>query len=312
MAFANSGFLWDNALKRKRTFADFGEFAGVLPMKVNRLELLEQYRNGAEFRDTFQSVAPIAPLNKNLVKDYPTYSLHVPDVIRARIFLRHLKAWEAAGKMPDLVMIQLPSDHTSGTTPNYSTPKACFADNDLALGQVVEGLSHSKFWKDMLILVVEDDAQAGLDHVDGHRTVAQAISPYTRRGAVDSTFYSQASMIKTIELILGLPTMSLFDLIANDMRNAFQSTPVLTPYTAEIPKQSIYEANPALRGLRGKARQAAEASLRMNFRDPDSAPTGKVNRMIWASVRGWDAPYPAAKRGAFLPFGPEDDDDDDD
>jgi YVTN family beta-propeller protein len=310
LAFANSGFLWDNALRRQRSFADFGEFAGVLP-NMNRLKLLEEYRNGSDFRDTFQSVAPIAPLNRYLVKDYPTYSLQVPDVVRARIFLRHVKEWEAAGTMPDLVMVQLPSDHTSGTSPNFSTPKACFADNDLALGQIVEGLTHSKFWKSMLIVVVEDDAQSGLDHVDGHRTVAQAISPYTRRGAIDSTFYSQASIVKTIELILGLPTMSLFDLIANDMRNAFQTTPDLTPYTAEIPKQSIYEANPSLNALKGRARKAAEEALRMNFRDPDSAPTGKVNRMIWASVRGWDAPYPAAKRGAFLPAGPDDEDEDD-
>jgi hypothetical protein len=257
-------------------------------------------------------VAPIAPLNRYLVKDYPTYSLQVPDVVRARIFLQHLKEWEGVGTMPNLVMVQLPSDHTSGTSPNYSTPKACFADNDLALGQIVEGLAHSKFWRSMLIFVVEDDAQSGLDHVDGHRTVAQAISPYTRRGAVDSTFYSQASIAKTIELILGLPTMSLFDLIANDMRNAFQTTPVFTPYTAEIPQQSIYEANPSLTALKGQARKAAKEAIRMNFRDPDSAPTGKVNRMIWASVRGWDALYPAAKRGAFLPFGPDSDDDDGD
>ncbi len=309
LAFANSGFLWDNALGHRRTFADFGEFAGVLP-NMNRLKLLDEYRNGSDFRDTFQSVAPIAPLNRYLIKDYPTYSLQVPDVVRARIFLRHLKDWERTGSMPNLVMVQLPSDHTSGTSPNYSTPKACFADNDFALGQIVEGLTHSKFWPNMLIFVVEDDAQSGLDHVDGHRTVAQVISPYTRRGAVDSTFYSQASIAKTIELILGLPTMSLFDLIANDMRNAFQTTPIFTPYTAETPRQSIYEANPSLSALKGQARKAAKEAMRMNFRDPDSAPTGKVNRMIWASVRGWAAPYPAAKRGAFLPFGPDGDDDD--
>ena len=309
LAFANSGFLWDNALLRKRSFADFGEFAGVLP-GMKRLKLLEEYRNGSEFRETFKSIAPIAPLNNYLVGDYPTYSLQVPDVVRARIFLRRLKTWEATGSMPNLVMVQLPSDHTSGTSPDYSTPKACFADNDLALGQIVEGLTHSKFWKNMLILVVEDDAQAGLDHVDGHRTVAQVISPYSRRGAIDSTFYSQASMVKTIELILGLPTMSLFDLIANDMRNSFQATPVFTPYTAEIPTQSIYEVNPKLSALQGKARKAAQESMRMNFRDPDSAPTAKVNRMIWASIRGWDAPYPAARRGAFLPGGADDDDDD--
>jgi YVTN family beta-propeller protein len=309
MAFANSGFLWDNALLRNRTFEDFGEFVGVLP-GMERLKLLDDYRKGSDFQGTFQTVAPIAPLNKYLVKDYPAYSLEVPDVVRARIFLRHIQDWETSGRMPSLVMVQLPSDHTSGTTPNYSTPKACFADNDLAVGQIVEGLTHSKFWKSMLILVVEDDAQSGLDHVDGHRTVALAISPYIRRGAVDSTFYSQASLAKTIELILGLPTMSLFDLIANDLRNSFQTTPDLAPYAAETPKQSIYEANPKLSALRGPARKAAREAMHMNFREPDVAPTDKVNRMIWASVRGWDVPYPAAKQGVFLPFAPDDGDDD--
>lgn len=310
LAFANSGFLWDNALAKGRTFENFGEFVGVLS-GVNRMKLLEEYRNGGQFEGTFNTVAPIEKLNKYLVKDYPAYSLQVPDVVRARIFQRHIKRWEASGRMPNLVMMHLPSDHTSGVTPDYSTPNACFADNDLALGQVVEGLTHSKFWKNMLILVVEDDAQAGLDHVDGHRAVALAISPYIRRGAVDSTFYSQASFAKTVELILGLPAMTLFDLIANDMRNSFQTTPDYTPYKAEAPRQSIYEANPKLNALNGPALKAARESMRMNFREPDVASTGKVNRMIWASVRGWNAPYPAAKRGAFLPSAPSDPEDED-
>ena len=158
--------------------------------------------------------------------------MNVPDVVRARIFLRHLKDWENGGDMPNLVMIQLPSDHTQGTTPDFSTPKACLADNDLAVGQIVEGISHSRFWKSTLILIVEDDAQDGLDHVDGHRTVALAVSPYIKRGSIDDTFYSQVSMVKTIEMILGVPPMSIFDMIANDMRASFQSTPDLTPYEA--------------------------------------------------------------------------------
>ena len=118
-------------------------------------------------------------------------------------------------------MIVLPSDHTNGTSPGWSTPKASVADNDLALGRVVEGLTHSSFWKSMAILVVEDDAQNGVDHIDGHRTVALAVSPYARRHVVDSTFYSQPSMVKTIELMLGLPALSMFDLVATDMRASF-------------------------------------------------------------------------------------------
>ena len=147
--------------------------------------------------------------------------------------------------MPNLVILQLPSDHTRGTTPDCSTPKAMVADNDLALGQIVEALSKSPFWKKMAIFVVEDDAQNGVDHVDGHRTMALAITPYTRRGHVDSTFYAHQSMVKTIELMLGLPTMSLFDLIANDMRASFTTTPDYAPYSAVEPKQSLFERNPA-------------------------------------------------------------------
>ena len=272
MAFASSGFLWDNAVRGKRTFQDFGEYVGALqgmPVR-DRIHLLDQYKAGADFQGTFQTVAPIEPLNRYVAKDYPAYGLQVPDVVRARIFLRHIKDWESRGEMPNLVMVQLPSDHTAGMTAGFSTVKACLADNDLAVGQIVEGLTHSKFWRRMLILVVEDDAQDGVDHVDGHRTVALAISPYIRRGAVDSTFYSQTSFTKTIEQILGLPTMSLFDLIANDMRNSFQTKPDYAPYTSETPKQSIYEVNPEVKALRGAARKAALASAKMNFLIPDA------------------------------------------
>jgi hypothetical protein len=269
---------------------------------MERMKLLEEYKTGSDFTGRFHTVAPIAPLNQNVVQDYPAYGLQVPDVVRARIFLRHLKEWDAAGQMPNLVMMQLPSDHTAGTTPGLSTPKAEIADNDLAVGQVVEGISHSKFWSSTLILVVEDDAQDGLDHVDGHRTIALAISPYIRRGAIDSTFYSQPSMIKTIELILGLPTMTLFDRIANDMRNSFQSTADLTPYTAVEPRQSIEEANPPLTSLNGTARQDAIASMHMNWLIPDAAPTEKLNRVLWRNAKGHAATYPARSHALFQPY----------
>src|SRR2546426_3090260 len=139
------------------------------------------------------------------------------------------------------------------------------ADNDLALGRIVEALSRSPFWKQMAIFVVEDDAQDGVDHVDGHRTVALAVSPYVRRGYVDSTFYAQPSILKTIELILGLPTLSLFDLIANDMRASFVDTQDFTPYQSVVPKQSLDDMNPPAKALHGAARRAALASARMRF-----------------------------------------------
>jgi YVTN family beta-propeller protein len=307
LAFANSGFVWDNALNGKKTFEDFGEYVGSVPkMKlIERMKLLDEYKAGNDFTGRFNTVAPIAPLNKWVAKDYPAYGLQVPDVVRARIFLQHLKQWETAENMPNLVMLQLPSDHTAGTMPGFSTAKACIADNDLAVGQVVDGVSHSKFWKSTLILVVEDDAQDGLDHVDGHRTLALAIGPYIRRGVIDSTFYSQPSMLKTIELILGLPTMSLFDLIANDMRNSFQQTADLAPFDAVLPKQSIYEANPQVSALKGAARRAALASARMNFMIPDAAPTEELNQILWHEAKGWNHRYPKNQEAVFAPYWPQ-------
>ena len=129
------------------------------------------------------------------------------------------------------------------------------ADNDLAVGQIVEALTKSRFWPKMAIFIVEDDAQNGVDHVDGHRTTAFVVSPYARRGHIDSTFYSHQSMLKTIELILGLPTMSLFDLIAHDMRHSFTDKPDLTPYTAVRPKQDLFEMNPPLQPCRERLGQ---------------------------------------------------------
>ena len=303
LAFAGSGFLWDHLAAHHKTFADFGEYVGEMGGKNGtlRAKLLDDYKQGSEFDGTFHTKAPIARLNQFLIPDFPSYGLKVPDVARARIFLRHLKTWESSGEMPNLVMIQMPSDHTEGTTPGFSTPRACLADNDLAIGQVVEGISHSKFWKSTLILIVEDDAQDGLDHVDGHRTVALAVSPYTKRGSIDSTFYSQVSMVKTIELILGVPPMSLFDLIANDMRQSFQQTVDLTPYQAVEPKQSIYEVNPELNTLSGQKKADAVASSKMDWREPDDVPTEQLNQILWRNSVGTQYPIWKKHSAAFQP-----------
>jgi len=184
------------------------------------------------------------------------------------------------------------------------------ADNDLALGRIVEGLSRSPFWPKMAIFIVEDDAQNGVDHVDGHRTVATVASPYARRGTIDSTFYSHQSILKTIELILGMPALSLFDLIANDMRACFSDTPNLEPFTSLTPAQSLDELNPPVQALRGKARQAAIDSARMRWEVPDAAPTERLNRIVWGMIRGWDKPYPQPPQNVFAPLSLDIDDND--
>ena len=204
--------------------------------------------------------------------------------------------------MPNLILLALPSNHTAGVQPDYSTAKAMVADNDLALGQIVEGLTKSQFWPKMAIFVVEDDAQDGVDHVDGHRTVALVISPYARNGTIDSTFYTQQGMLKTIELILGLPTMSLFDLIAQDMRPSFSNQPNLVTFTAEQPKQSLFEKNPPLKTMRGRQRKDALASMAMRWDVPDAAPTEKLNRILWRSVMGEKVKYPKVQHSIFSPM----------
>ena len=145
----------------------------------------------------------------------------MPDVHRAAQFINELKQAEKTGKFPNFIIMLLPNDHTSGTRPGMPTPEAAVADNDLALGRIVEAISHSKFWPETCIFVVEDDPQMGFDHIDGHRTVALVISPYTRRKAVDSTNYNQTSMVRTMELILGLPPMNQLDSSATPMASCF-------------------------------------------------------------------------------------------
>lgn len=310
IAYSDGGFIWDAALKMKKSARIYGEFAGHLNASESqpRAKLFERWKAGADFSNEWNITAPIKPINSILARNYPSYSLTVPDVVRAQIFNKDVKRWEAEGRMPNLVIVQLPSNHTSGTNPGRNTPKAMVADNDLALGQIVEGLSKSSFWKKTAIFVVEDDAQNGVDHVDGHRTVALAISPYTRRGHVDSTFYAQQSILKTIELILGLPTLSLFDLIANDMRASFTDKPDFTAYQAVEPKQSVFEMNPALTTLKGQARRDALASMKMRFDVPDAAPTERLNRIVWRQVKG-SVPYPQVKRSLFAPLTVDIDDD---
>jgi hypothetical protein len=319
LTYSSGGFLWEGARSKGKTVAVFGEYAPSPKTSSDtvRRRMLAQYGerpNDFTFhrellKGRFQTHSDIPSLDRELVREYPGWTQEVPDVIKAGDILAHLADWEAARDMPNLVMIILPNDHTVGTSAGWCTPRACVADNDLGLGKIVEGLSHSTFWKDMAILVVEDDAQNGVDHIDGHRTVALAISPYARRGVVDSTFYGQPSMVKTVELMLGLPSMSIFDLVATDMRASFLDAgvaPDFTPYTAIQPVQSLLDVNPRVGSINGPfstvRRNAARASARMSFDGPDEAPTDMLNRILWHDVKGWGTPYPAVKRSLFFPL----------
>jgi hypothetical protein len=184
--------------------------------------------------------------------------------------------------------VKFPRDHTCGTSPDCPTPKAMMADSDWALGQLVDAVSHSRFWKDTAIFVIEDDAQDGPDHVDAHRTIGHVISPYTQTGKVDSVFYSSVSMLRTMELILGLQPLTQYDAAANPTFNSFTDHPSMSPYTAIKPAQPLDEPNPSNAPL-------ASESAHMDFSREDQAPEQLLNQAIWKSVKGADSPMPAPR-----------------
>jgi hypothetical protein len=233
--------------------------------------------------------------------------MSVPDQYRADFILRELAQYEARGEFPHLTIICLPNDHTSGTSKGTPTPAACVADNDLAFGRIVEALSHSRFWKEMAIFAIEDDPQAGWDHVSGYRTTAYCISPYARRGAVVSTQYNTTSLIRTMEQILGLPPMNQFDASATPMWDCFTDRPDFTPFKALPASVPLDQMNPDPKAVADRLlRQDAITSSKLNFREVDKAPEDVLNRILWRSMKGSAEPYP---EWAVAPA--EDDDDDD-
>jgi DNA-binding beta-propeller fold protein YncE len=273
IAFPAGGYLWDRARQAGVSYRSYGEF--VAP--------------GASTNTP--GTARVPALRGHIDEWYRGWDLNYPDVKRAARFIAELKRFEAAGDMPRLQILRLPNDHTYGTASGRRIPTAYAGDNDLALGQLVEAVSHSKFWPQTAIFVVEDDAQNGPDHVDAHRTTAFVFSPYTRHGVVDSTMYSTASMLRTMELILGLKPMSQFDAAATPMFNSFQAAPDLRPYDALPANVDLEERNSA---------HAWGGQIKMNFAREDAVDDLLLNEVVWRSVRGADNPMPAPVRAGFV------------
>ncbi|MCX7625018.1 MAG: bifunctional YncE family protein/alkaline phosphatase family protein [Candidatus Sumerlaeaceae bacterium] len=224
---------------------------------------------------------------------YSGFDMNVSDLDRTSRFIQEVKRYEREGWFPRLVIVRLPNDHTAGTRAGKPTPRAYVAENDLALGKIVERLSHSKFWKEMAIFVVEDDAQNGPDHVDAHRTVAFVVSPYAKRRMVCHTMYSTASMLRTMELILGLKPMSQFDAAARPLYEVFTNTPDYTPYKALPATWPLDEKNPPHAPMQRE-------SAALNLEAEDSNPDLLFNEIIWKSVRGADSVMPPPVRAAFV------------
>jgi hypothetical protein len=220
-----------------------------------------------------RSKPSIESLRPYLCTNTVGWDLSVPDVFRARQFIRELREFEKNGDFPNLSIICLPNDHTSGTKAGAATPAAMVADNDLAFGQIVEALSHSRFWPETCVFAIEDDPQAGWDHISGYRTTAYVISPYTKRGQVISTQYNQTSLLRTIELILGLPPMNQMDATATPMSDCFMATADLTPFTSVTNRVPLDQLNPAPKKI-GDAllRRYARLSEKLPLALPDQCP----------------------------------------
>jgi YVTN family beta-propeller protein len=267
-----AGYVWDAAVKKGITLRNYGENTEPTPAD-------------AAGRMRARAVVPsLAPYTNPL---YPPSSLSISDQRRADVWIDELHQFEKTGRMPALEIIHLPRDHTAGLTPGGPTPAASVADNDLALGRMVEALSQSPFWKNTVMFVLEDDAQAGSDHVDSHRSVALVVSAWNRAG-VYHRFFNTTDVLATIEEILGLEPMSQFDRFGRPLREIWAGHADTQPYLAILPVQSLKTVNVA-------DSRDARASAQMDFSEADRIDDDELNRILWRTLKG-ARPYPAPAR----------------
>ncbi len=304
MVVPPTGFFWQGAGKPLdvRLYGEFSLPARWDPEKQIVVDMNEgqarswsdywrMYKEGT-WRNEVASRCGVPALAPYFDSRYPFSSTVIPDQLRADEFLRELAEFEKTGRIAQLSIIHLNTNHTNGTRPGSPKPASMVAENDLALGRIVEGISKSRFWPRSVILVVEDDAQDGLDHVDGHRTVALAIGPHIRRGAVDSNHYNQTSMVRTIQEILRIPPRTRALASARVMSSVFTPQADMTPYQCLPAQIPLDDMNPPLKTLAGRQLLAARQSLAMNWNEPDDIPQDTLNRILWWDAKGYDAPYP--------------------
>jgi YVTN family beta-propeller protein len=308
LTVAPTGFFWQGAAKTPtlRIYGEFCEAARWDPTTNKVADMNEGaardwsanwklYKEG-KLNALLASRSGVPALQKYIDERYPENDTNITDEARADEYLRELALAEKSGVMPQLTVLTLTSDHTNGTRPGSPTPRAMVADDDLALGRIVEGVTKSKFWPSTLIFVVEDDAQNGIDHVDGHRTVALAIGPHVVRGKVDSNFYDHSSMIRTIQDIFRIPPQTRFVAAARPMTSIFTPTANADAWKALTPEIKLDEMNPPLRGLAGRQLWAAKQSAAMNWHEPDDVPSDVLNRILWWDSKGYDKEYPTASK----------------
>ncbi len=278
IAFPKDGFIWDYCRRAGVSYRSYGEFV-------------------------WNGKTGLKSLQGHIDTDYPSYNLAISDKVRFEKWKFDFDSLVAIDALPRLSTIRLPNDHTSGARVGTLTPRAMVAENDQALGKIIEHLSQSKVWKESAVFVLEDDAQNGPDHVDAHRSIAFIASPYARRNTHIDRMYSTASMLRTMELILGLPPMSQYDAAAPPMWECFMATSVMTPYQAKATTYDLKEMNKDNTAI---ARQSAAFNLAVM----DAAPDREFNEVIWKTVKGLNSQMPSPVRSAFIkPIAESDDDD---
>jgi YVTN family beta-propeller protein len=279
LASAPSGYLWDACARAGLSYRSYGEYG----------------RRVSQPDGSFKMDGAVPGLVGHMS---PYFGAPKPgggrtrDPDRAETFIEEFREFEKNNTLPRFMVMSLGEDHTTGTRPGTFTPRACVASNDIALGRIVEAISLSKYWPEIAIFVIEDDAQNGPDHVDAHRTVGLVVSPYTKRKHLDSSQYSTVSMIRTIELILGLAPLSQFDAAARPMFASFTSKPDLTPYLPERPLIDVNEIN-------SQTAYGADRSSKMDFHEYDKIDDFELNEILWRAIKGKDAPIPPAVRRAI-------------
>lgn len=300
LAWASSGFIWDHALAQGKTFRNYGEWmmtdAGWSdPKRKTRItwtDFWKSYKSGTpDVR--LHSRPGIAALGRCSYTNTVGWDLKVPDVMRAAEFIRELHRYEITGDLPDFILLFLPNDHTGGTKGEYPTPGAQVADNDLAFGQIVDALTKTRFWPETCLLAIEDDPQAGWDHVSGYRTTCYVVSPYTKRRQTVSVQYNQTSLMRTMELILGLPPMNQMDATASPMNDVFTDHIDLTPFTSVTNSFPLDQLNPEPRKIDNRQlREDALVSNRLHLDEPDRCPEDVLNGILWRAMKGSEEPYP--------------------
>jgi len=293
MVYTKEGFIWNHALDHGKSVRIYGEACFMeFDESQNWNDIYQLYLKKNPF--VFKNTSTISRVRPILSQNFPGYDdAKINDQLRAEAFIKELKAYEAmpGDSLPALMVMALPNDHTAGTSEGYPTPRAMVADNDLALGKIIEAVSKSRFWASTVIFVTEDDAQNGWDHRSAYRSGALVISPYSQSKGIVRQYYNQTSMLRTIEQILGLPPMNTIDATARPMFDCFNNHPQPGVYTALPNRIPLNEMNLSHSQLTGKALYYAQKSAENTAEGVDTGNDDLMNRVLWFYAKG-EAPYP--------------------